>query len=147
MIASSAYDENERGPAVIAIWKLPTGYGCPERIQCAPHHAQVRALLDEVCRDAFDAGRYQHVATAVNDGELVADDLRYLFNAYGAFHGYEFKKLRYLNDFFYDADAAAWLPQPCLAKIRSLANERALSAAQASMQVQLRQLWKQASAD
>ncbi len=115
---------------------------CPEGSDCPSDYDRSWPYLDAFCRGALTAGDLRSLDRLAVQGEVGVRDLLLLFNAHGALYGYRFKRVTWLNDFFYGAKAARWLPPACAKVIGSYASAKAVPAAFTKARGGLKKVWR-----
>jgi len=96
----------------------PTPPVAPRCSYCPPHTAAVREVLGAFCDNKVDDAVLTRLRSDLGAGRMTVEDLRYIYNMYGASFGFTFKKYPKLNTFYYDAGRAA-LPVACQKLVRS----------------------------
>lgn len=99
---------------------------CTPAAQCPADYRALAPYLGSFCAGTTDDASFERLAADVKRGAISKRSLSLLFNAYGAIYGYEFKKEKWMNGFFYGA-SAAWLPATCRAKVKSAASAKVMS--------------------
>lgn len=92
---------------------------CTPTSGCPKTYDVLFPYLTSFCTDKLSADELADVEALSDQGALHKEAVEVLLNVYGAMYGYEFKMLKHLNTFFYDKDAAKWLPANCTAKIKT----------------------------
>lgn len=116
---------------------------CPAHVTCPPHYGElVHDLLEKICAGTFGESDFEAVVSARHAGRLSQEDLLYLFNVYGSFSGYRFRRLTSFNVFFYDPQAATWLPPSCPSVIEKWRRPGQVPSRMRRHQLRLRNFWQ-----
>ncbi len=132
----------------------PAVVACPTGMWCPPNHAVLAPFLGQLCRGNPTDTDADAVAKCAQRGELVADDLAVLFNAYGALYGYTFKTRTEFNRYFYgprgtppasaeegSTSVNSWLPPSCRNAI-GLTKRSELTKAQRHFRDRVKATWR-----
>jgi hypothetical protein len=92
---------------------------CTPELKCDDTWNMGFYYVEYFCKGGLTDEQLGEVEELIGNGDLSQWSVQVLLNTYGAFHGHEFKKLKHLNAFFYDKDAAKWLPPACVPLIKS----------------------------
>jgi hypothetical protein len=92
---------------------------CLPELKCDDTWNMGYYYVEHFCKGSLDDMQLEDFEGLVKNGEMSQWSVEVLLNVYGAMYGYEFKKLKHLNTFFYDTRASRWLPPACLPLIKS----------------------------
>lgn len=92
---------------------------CTPELKCDDTWNIAYYYVENFCKAGLNDEQLGEVDSLIAKGELSQWSAEVLLNTYGAMYGYEFKKLKHLNAFFYDANASRWLPPSCVPLMKS----------------------------
>jgi hypothetical protein len=111
---------------------------CPKSAHCPTDYNDSSYYLESMCAGDID----QFQLAKIDEINLTPESLIMLFNSYYAMYGYPFKLEKWLNDFFYGADAKTWLPPSCVKAIKHYASEAELPPRLANARSRIKAVWK-----
>lgn len=110
-------------PATALATPLPpqpdAGVRCDRDSGCPDNYEQTWPYLERFCAGRITDTDLADIDALAARGALTKSGVEAIFNVFGAAYGYEFKMLKALNTFYYAPSAAQWLPQSCVALVRS----------------------------
>jgi len=112
---------------------------CTAAAQCPPDYAAIAPYLGSLCSGATTDASFATLAATVKRGGISKRTLSLVFNAYGAIHGYEFKKELWMNGFFYGE--GSWLPASCRAKMKTVASAKVMPFYLTKLRDRVKTLW------
>lgn len=136
---SSPGQTKEMGDASRA--KLTTGY-CTSASQCPEDYISTLPYLEAFCARTLKHEDIELLRSDATKGRISPQSLLMLFNAYGAFYGFDFKRETWLNAFFYGS--GEWLPAQCRMMIRSFGRPEDIPPQMAADRDALRTIWQDA---
>lgn len=113
---------------------------CTAEAQCPPDYAEVVPYLEAFCRGAITDASLDALGAAVTRGTIARRTLSLVFNAYGAMHGYQFKKETWMNGFFYGA-GSPWLPGACRDRIKTVASAKVMPLRFTKLRDRVKKIW------
>ncbi|MFO0748554.1 MAG: hypothetical protein U1F43_23255 [Myxococcota bacterium] len=116
---------------------------CTAAAQCPTDYVRVEPYLASFCAGATSDASLEVLAAEVARGAISKRTLGLVFNAYGAMHGYEFKKETWMNGFFYGA-GAGWLPASCRAKMKTVASAKVMPLRMTMLRDKVKKVWNAA---
>ncbi len=116
---------------------------CTAEAQCPADYAQIAPYLASFCAGTTSDASLVVLAGEVTRKVVSKRTLGIVFNAYGAMHGYEFKKEKWLNGLFYGS-GAAWLPASCRAKMKTVASAKAMPFHLTKLRDRVKKIWNEA---
>ncbi len=112
---------------------------CTAASQCPTDYAAVAPYLGSFCSGSTSDASFAALAADVKRGAISKRTLSLVFNAYGAIHGYQFKKETWMNAFFYGD--GAWLPETCRGKMKSVASAKVMPFYLTKLRDRVKKLW------
>jgi len=112
---------------------------CTNEASCPSDYRAVASYLGGFCAGALDDSSLGDLGNDVKAGKISRKTLSLVFNAYGAMHGYQFKKETWMNGFFYGS--GAWLPPSCKAKMKSVASAKAMPFRMTKLRDSVKRMW------
>jgi hypothetical protein len=116
---------------------------CAADAGCPADYAEVAPYLGSFCAGTTTDASLEALAREVARGRIAKRTLSLVFNAYGAMHGYEFKRGKWMNGFFYGA-GGAWLPAECRSRLKTVASAKAMPFYLTKLRDRVKQIWNQA---
>jgi len=116
---------------------------CTAEAQCPPDYAEIVPYLGSFCAGTTSDASYNVLSAEVARKTISKRTLSIVFNAYGAIHGYEFKKEKWLNGLFYGA-GAAWLPASCRVKMKTVASAKVMPFVLTKLRDRAKKIWNEA---
>lgn len=115
---------------------------CTKDANCPSDYAVVAPFLGGFCAGALGDASLADLEAAVDSGKISKKTLGLVFNAYGAMHGYQFKKETWMNGFFYGS--GAWLPPSCKVRMKSVATAKAMPFRMTRLRDTVKRIWNEA---
>lgn len=116
---------------------------CTKDANCPADYRHVAPFLGAFCAGALDEISLADLERDVSAKKISHKTMSLIFNAYGAMHGYQFKKELWMNGFFYGSDGkgGAWLPASCKNKMKSYASARAMPFRLTKLRDTVKRMW------
>jgi hypothetical protein len=115
---------------------------CTAEAQCPSDYARLAPYLGAFCAGALGEASLATLQEDVAQGRISKMSLSLLFNAHGALYGFQFKRERWLNAFFYGA--GEWLPPACRAAFRTLRTAREVPLPITKLRDRVKKMWAKA---
>jgi len=116
---------------------------CTAEAQCPSDYAAVAPYLASFCAGLTTDASFDALAADVKNGKISKRTLSLTFNAYGAMHGYVFKREKWMNGFFYGA-GGAWLPEACRRRMKTIASARVMPFRLTKLRDRFKKTWRAA---
>lgn len=113
---------------------------CTAEASCPKDYAALVPYLDGFCKAGLDDASLASLQKDVDKKRIDKRTLSLVFNAYGAMHGYQFKKETWMNGFFYGA-GGAWLPTACKARMKSAASPKDMPLRLTKLRDRVKKIW------
>jgi len=113
---------------------------CTSASQCPSDYIKVAPYLASFCAGTTTDASLEGLAKEVTAKVISKRSLGLVFNAYGAIYGYEFKREKWMNDFFYGA-GGAWLPASCRTKVKTVASAKVMSMRLTKLRDRVKRIW------
>lgn len=113
---------------------------CTSSAECPPDYREALPFLDALCGGLLTEDHLTALKSAVAQKSIKRSTVNMIYNVYGAMYGYQFKKKKHLNAFFYGA--GAWLPQTCKTRIKSVKRARDMPLSMTKLRDQVKLIWK-----
>lgn len=115
---------------------------CTAQSQCPADYEHVLPYLTSFCTGVTSDESFAVLSRELGRGLISKRTLSLVFNAYGAMHGYEFKKEKWMNAFFYGA-GGAWLPDVCRARIRAYGSAKQMPLRYTKLRDRFKKVWNE----
>ncbi|TNF27127.1 MAG: hypothetical protein EP329_20025 [Deltaproteobacteria bacterium] len=116
---------------------------CTAEAECPADYAAVAPYLASFCAGTTSDASFNTLAAEVAKGRISKRTLGLTFNAYGAIHGYVFKREKWMNGFFYGA-GGAWLPEACRRRMKTVASAKVMPFHLTKLRDRFKKLWSKA---
>lgn len=113
---------------------------CTSAAQCPADYATLAPYLASFCAGMTTDASFAALEAELAHKKISKRSLALVFNAYGAIHGYVFKKEKWMNGFFY-GDGGAWLPSACRKRMKTVASAKVMPLRLTKLRDRFKKLW------
>ena len=113
---------------------------CTPKAQCPKDYKQALPFLDSFCAGVLTEKNISELTKMLTEKTISNRTLNMIFNAYGAMYGYQFKKKKWLNSFFYGS--AKWLPDSCASRMKYVQRAKDMPLSMTKLRDKIKKIWK-----
>lgn len=137
------YEEEEYAVERPSVEGARLAQACTAGAKCPDDYARAAPYLASFCAGTTTDESLELLGREVRAKNISRRTLSLVFNVYGAMYGYQFKREKWMNDFFYGANAA-WLPKSCRGKIKTVASARKMPFHLTRLRDRVKRIWNTA---